>query len=215
MKRSAFFIVLGSLSLSWSSLHGQDADEVLSHLQKKYDSVRDLSASFTQTVRFGVMRSTQTFSGKLWMKKDNKYRIEMDQQTIVTDGRTVWTYSELNRQAFVDSFRDDPKTITPERLLATAPTNYLASLIGREEIGGVETIVLKLVPKDTKSFMKSMKLWVDPSTWLMTKVEVLDASENLTTYIAKGVTINAGLDDAMFHFTPPAGVDVIDLRSSQ
>lgn len=216
MKRHILFICVGGLlSLRCGMLYGQDVDEVLSRLQRKYESLRDLSASFTQVVRFGVMQSTQTFGGKLWMKKNNKYRIEMDQQTIVTDGQTVWTYSELNRQVFIDTFRDDPKSITPERLLATAPKNYFASLIGKEQLDGVETIVLKLVPKDSKSSMKSMKLWIDPSSWLMTKVEVLDASETLTTYGAKDVKINAGIDDGLFRFTPPPGVDVIDLRTSQ
>jgi outer membrane lipoprotein-sorting protein len=50
-----------------SLLHaGDDVNSILSNLQKKYDSIRDVSVSFTQNVRFGVTKSEQTFDGKLF-----------------------------------------------------------------------------------------------------------------------------------------------------
>lgn len=192
----------------------QDVDEVLSHLQKKYASLRDLYAAFTQTVRFGVTGATQSFEGKVWMKKGNRYRIEMENRTIVTDGASVWTYSDLNRQVFIDVFRDDPKAITPDRMLTDIPKNYVATLLERETIDGTKTHVLKLSPRDTRSLVKSMKVWVDPSEWLMVKVEVLDVSGNLTTYRIREVAFNGGLSDRIFHFDIPPDVEVIDLRPS-
>lgn len=211
MKILRFFILFVTVGVTYA----QDAEDVLHKLQRTYESMRDLSASFTQTVRFGVTQSTQTFAGKLWMKKGNKYRIEMEQQTIVTDGRSVWTYSELNRQVFIDKFVDDPKAITPERLLATVPKNYLANIVAKEQFDGVETMVLKLIPKDSKSSIKSMKVWVNPSEWLMPKVEVIDAADNMTTYVTKDIKINNGIDDKLFHFEAPPETEIIDLRATQ
>lgn len=190
----------------------QDVDNVLARLQRKYESIRDLQASFTQTVRFGVTQATQTFQGKMWIKKGNRYRIEMEQQTIVTDGVSVWTYSDLNRQVFIDVFREDPRAITPDRVLIDVPKNYFAAIIGKEKVDGTETLVLKLTPKDKKSLVKSMKVWVNPSEWLMVKVEVLDVSDNLTTYITKEIKINSGFSDRMFQFEIPTEAEVIDLR---
>jgi chaperone LolA len=194
--------------------HAQDVDEVLSRLQKKYASVRDLTASFAQTVRFGVTQTTQSFDGKIWIKKGNKYRIEMEQRTIVTDGASVWTYSDINRQVFVDVFRDDPKALTPDRILTDVPRNYFATLLDKEKVNGTESYVLKLTPKDTKSLVKSLKVWAHPSEWIMVKVEVLDVSDNLTTYVTHEVKVNSGLSDQMFRFDAPPGVEVIDLRPS-
>lgn len=195
-------------------VRSQDVDEVLSRLQKKYTSVRDLYATFTQTVRFGVTGATQSFEGKMWMKKGNKYRIEMENRTIVTDAVSVWTYSDLNRQVFIDVFRDDPKAITPDRVLTDVPKNYLATLLDKETVDGIETIVLKLTPKDTKSLVKSMKVWIDPAHWLMVKVEVLDVGDNLTAYRVSEIKLNSGLSDRLFRFDIPPDVDVIDLRPS-
>jgi chaperone LolA len=192
----------------------QAVDEVLSRVQKKYASLRDLYAAFTQTVRFGVTGVVQSFEGKIWMKKGNKYRIELEDRTIVTDGASVWTYSDLNRQAFIDVFRDDPKAVTPDRMLTDIPKNYDAMLLERETIEGTRTHVLKLTPRETGSLVKSLKVWVDPSEWLMVKIEVLDVSDNLTTYRIREVAFNSGLSDRMFHFDIPPDVEVIDLRPS-
>jgi outer membrane lipoprotein-sorting protein len=148
------------------------------------------------------------------MKKGNKYRIELEDRTIVTDGASVWTYSDLNRQAFIDVFRDDPKAVTPDRMLTDIPKNYDAMLLERETIEGTRTHVLKLTPRETGSLVKSLKVWVDPSEWLMVKIEVLDVSDNLTTYRIREVAFNSGLSDRMFHFDIPPDVEVIDLRPS-
>lgn len=192
----------------------QDVEDVLTKLQRKYESMRDLYASFTQVVRFGVTQSTQTFNGKLWMKRKNKYRIELDQQTIVTDGKSVWTYSEINRQVLIDTFKDDPKAATPDRMLANAPRDYISTIIGQEEVDGVETLVLKLLPRERKSLTQFMKVWVDPAEWLMMKVEILDVSDNRTTYTAKDIKVNDGVSDQFFRFVIPPDVEVLDLRSS-
>lgn len=212
--RSVWCRVIALLLFQSAIVQCQDVEDVLERLQKKYESIRDLYASFTQVVRFGVTQSTQTFSGKLWMEKGNKVRIELDQQTIVTDGKSVWTYSELNRQVLIDRFRDDPKALTPDKVLVNVPKEYFSTIIGKDRIDETETLILKLVPKDRKSLIKSMKVWVNTAEWLMVKVEVLDVSDNQTTYITKDLKMNAGISNQLFHFDVPPDVEVVDLRSS-
>lgn len=192
----------------------QDVSEILVRLQERYESINDAYVSFAQIVKFGVTQSKQSFSGKLWMKKGSKYRIETEQQTIVTDGKTVWTYSDLNKQVFVDAFRDDPKTLTPDKVLIAAPRSYSAAIISREKVGDRETIVLKLIPKDKKSTIKTLKAWVDPAEWLIRKAEILDVGDNVTTYVVDDVRINGGIKDEVFQFDVPPDAEVIDLRTS-
>jgi outer membrane lipoprotein-sorting protein len=59
-----------------------------------------------------------------------------------------------------------------------------------------------------------MKIWVNPSDWLMAKVETLDVSDNVTTYVTKETKVNSGLSDTLFRFETPPGVETVDLRSS-
>ena len=215
MNRLFFFAAISLILGDSFRVEAQDVDVVLSRLQRKYESTRDLYASFTQIVRFGVTQNTQTFAGKMWMKKGNRYRIEMEQQTIVTDGKSVWTYSELNKQVLIDKFQEDPNSFTPDRVLTNVPQNFFAIIIGNEKVDNVELLVLKLTPKERNSLTKSMKVWVNSSDWVIGKVEVLDVSDNLTTYRFKDLRINEGFSDRLFHFETPPGAEVVDLRTSQ
>ena len=189
-----------------------DASDILTKIREKYDSIHDASLTFKRHVVFGVTQSQQDFSGTLLMKKKNKYRIELEDQTIVTDGATAWTYSRLNNQVFIDRYKEDPISFTPDRMLVNAPENYAATLLGKEKLGERETSVLKLVPKNDTSNVKWMKLWVDRKDWLMRKIQLLDIADNQTTYELGEMKLNAGIPDSLFRFEPPTGVDVIDVR---
>lgn len=189
-----------------------DAESIVSALQKKYDDVKDISISFVQNVQFAVTQNTQTFSGTLVMKKGNKYRIEMEQQTIVTDGTTVWTFNKANNQVFVDKYKNDPQSFSPDKILTNLSDNYTAEILGKEKHGDHDLTILKLLPKKSRMNIKWMKVWVDTDSWTMKKIQVFDASENLWTYDVNDVRMDTGVADTQFHFDAPAGVDVIDLR---
>ena len=115
---------------------GDDAERTISKLQHKYDSIRDFSVVFRQDVQFGVTKAEQSFTGKLFMKKGNRYRIEMDQQTIVTDGKSVWSYNKPNNQVLIDKFKEDPNSFSPDKVLVNVPNNYSSMVIGTETIDG-------------------------------------------------------------------------------
>src|SRR5512142_548916 len=74
----------------------ETAQDILNQVKKKYDTIRDAQISFTQAVKFPLAHVEQKASGTLVMKKENRYKVEMEGQTIVTDGTTVWSYSKAN-----------------------------------------------------------------------------------------------------------------------
>lgn len=196
-------------SMAWA---GDDPESILTNLQKRYDKIRDASLAFTQNVRFGVTNSEQTFKGTLVMKKGNKYRIELEDQTIVTDGRSVWSYSASTHQVIIDKYREDPKSFSPDKILVNVPRQYTAAIVGTEKIDKTDMTILKLVPKDQSSNCKWLKVWVDTDEWLMKRVQVLDISDNLTTYDVESLATNKDPDDVLFRFDTPPGAEVIDSR---
>ncbi len=202
-----YIILFSSLMLA-----DNDADAVIEKLQKKYDGIRDASVTFTQHVKFGVTQSEQSFAGKLLMKKGNKYRIELEDQTIVTNGTSVWSYSKINKQVLIDKYKEDPASFSPDKVLVNVPNNYSAVMLGKEKIRDRETNILKLIPKSAKSNIQWMKVWVDDDEMLMRQIQYLDVSDNLTTYGIMAIKLNNSLKDDEFEFRIPKDVEVIDLR---
>lgn len=208
-------VIVAAMALSYAvvSLGGSvTAQEVLEKMKKKYDSMDDVQLRFSQRLKFSIAKMEQSRSGLLLVKKENKYRVEFDDQTIVTDGETVWSFSLSNNRVLIDRFKMNESSLSPDKILAGAPKDYSAVLLDNEKMGGKDVVVLKLVPKNENASVKTMKLWVDEGTWLTKKVELVDVGGNETTYVVEDFKTNLGLPDSRFTYQIPQGVEVVDLR---
>jgi outer membrane lipoprotein carrier protein len=207
--------VLGAALLALAAgrmFAGDTAQDILKKVRDKYDSVADAEIKFQQRVRMPVGKLEQTTAGTLLTKKGNKYRVELEQQTIVTDGVTVWSYSAAQQQVLVDRFEQDERSLSPDRILSGEAADLAPALIGRERLGKTETVVLKLTPRDETVLLKWLKLWVSESDWLVRKAELVDLNGKETVYQVLDIKVNVGIPDAQFTFVAPAGVEVVDLR---
>ena len=146
------------------------------------------------------------------MKKPNKYRIESEHQTLVTDGATVWAYSPVNNQVVVDKHKENRNSISPEQFVLNLPANYYTTILASEKGKEATQLTLKLVPKDDRSFVRSVKVWVEDGNWTIRKVSITDVNDTETTYTIKDLKLNTNVNDKLFTFNPPSGTEVVDLR---
>jgi outer membrane lipoprotein carrier protein len=189
--------------------YAQDAQEIIKNVQSKYNSIKDAQATFSQSVRYSS-GSNQSSSGTIYIQKGDKYRIESKNEVIVTDGVTSWSYSKKKRQVVIDNYKNDGNTFSPNKFLFNYPENFYSDFDGTETVSGSECYLLKLSPRH-KGSVKSAKIWVDKEESLIRKITI-NSSESSTTYILKKITLDAGLSSSKFTFSPPEGVEVIDLR---
>ena len=186
--------------------------QVTEQLNHRYEMIDDAVVHFEQHVKFGYSNIDQNFSGTLKMKKIKHYRIESELQTIVTDGTTVWVYSTANNQVIVDNYKENSNSISPEQFMLNLPANYYASLLGVEKQSAGYVVLLKLVPKDDRSFVKSVKISVEENSWMLRKIVILDINDTETTYTVKDIKLNTNIKEKTFTFETPIGAEVVDLR---
>jgi len=185
------------------------AQDIIQNVQNTYKDIDDAKASFSQTVKYNGSKS-QTSSGTLYIKKENKYRIETSSQILVTDGTTSWSYSPGKKQVVIDNYKETGNTFSPNKYLFQYPENFYSDLSGTETMGGKDVYVLKLKPREG-GIVKSASLWVGKDDWLIKKIYI-QTEESTTTFNVKNIQINPGLSNSKFTFTPPEGVEVIDMR---
>ncbi|RPI16259.1 MAG: outer membrane lipoprotein carrier protein LolA [Ignavibacteriae bacterium] len=210
MKKTAIFILF--ICILIPNIYSQDnitAQEIIQNVQNVYKDISDAKASFTQTVKYGKSKA-QSSSGTLYIKKDNKYRIETGSQTIVTDGSTSWSYSPSKKQVVIDNYKETGNTFSPNKYLFQYPENFYSDLEGNENMSGKEMYVLKLRPREG-GYVKSAKLWVDKAEWIIKKIQIV-TDESTTTYNVKNVQLNVGISNSKFTFSPPEGTEIIDMR---
>lgn len=206
-------VIVLAFGLTGGALAQQlDVRDVTEKIQRRYETIEDATARFSQQVKFGYSKIEQNFSGTLVMKKPNRYRIESEHQTLVTDGTTVWSYSPMNKQVIVDRYKENQNSLSPEHFLLNLPSNYYSSILGKESAEGSSLVVLRLLPKDDQSFVKSMKVWVEEGTWVVRKVELVDVNDTQTVYTVQDVKLNTNVKESAFVFSPPSGTEIVDLR---
>ncbi len=209
-------VLLPMLSAGYDTeLIGIAAQEIIQKVQEKYKAIDDAIVKFTQTVKYPLSQIEQTFQGTMYIKKPTKYRIETEQQTLVTDGATSWAYSPRDKQVVIDTYKEEKGSVSPDKLLLTYPEDFYSALVEEGKVNDVRTYVLKLTPKQDDSFIKAMKVWIDEDDWIIRKVEMSDVNDTKMTYMVKSVLINKGIADAQFEFKVPVGTQTIDLRSTQ
>ncbi len=201
----ALFFLLESIS-------AQTGKELVERLKNRYAGINDVVIKFEQTVRYGVSKFEQSFSGTLYFKKKNKYRIETEQQTIVTDGTTSWLYSKVNKQVIIDNFKEDRGSVSPDKFLLSISDEYIPVILKVEQGNRGKVYVLKLTPKSEDTTIESAKIWVSDSDLQIIRVEIIDVNGTVTTYSVKSIKINSGIDDGIFKFSIPSDVKVVDLR---
>lgn len=207
----AKFLIL-AIFLANSSVFSQDditAQEVIQNVQNAYKDITDAKASFSQTVKYNKSKS-QSSSGTLYIKKENKYRIETGSQTIVTDGSTSWSYTPSKKQVVIDYYKETGNSFSPNKYLFQYPENFYSDLTGTEKLNGKDVYVLSLKPRES-GYVKSAKLWVGKDDWIIKKIYIL-TDESSSTYSIKNIQTNIGVSNSKFTFTPPEGVEVIDMR---
>jgi len=204
-----YTLIAFALMLGIQNSYSQTAQEIIKKTQDKYESISDAKATFSQSYK-GSSGKSQSASGTIYIKKANKYRIETGGQVIITDGTTSWTYSPKKKQVVIDNYKDDGSTFSPNKFLFKYPENFYSDLDGEDKVGTVDCYVLKLSPRSAGN-IKSAKIWIDKNDYIIKKISV-NSKEGSNTYTLKDVNLDAGVASSKFTFSPPADVEVIDMR---
>lgn len=212
MKTLCSFLILAFFYVFADNLKAQDeltAQEIIQKVQDTYRDISDVKASFSQSIKYSKGK-TQSSSGTLYIKKENKYRIETGAQTIVTDGSTSWSYNANKKQVIIDYYKESSNTFSPNKYLFQYPENFYSDLEGSDKLSGKDVYILKLRPREG-GYVNSAKLWVDKNEWVIRKITVV-TDESTSTYTLRNIQLNAGISNSKFTFTPPEGTEVIDMR---
>ena len=204
-------LTLSFLLLQWSD--ARDIKDIIKKIQKKYDDIENFEATFEKIETFRLTGSQNITRGKLYVKDGKKYHFETEDQIIISDGKTVWTYNRLNNQVLIDHVRKNSGALLPRDILFKFPKTHYATLLGEEKQNGHKFYIVKLEPKEeTQSYFRSIKIWVDDDNWQIVKIKITDLNGNETIFKLSQIDTKHKLSDHLFTFKPTPEMDVVDMR---
>ena len=207
-----FTLMMLPIPLLAPSAESITAGEILHKVEERYESLTDFRTAFQQALYMDEADTVGYLaSGTLWVKKPVQFRLELEHQTTVSDGKTLWTYVPSNNQVLVDAADTTGGSMRPDQLFLTYFQDAEATLCGSEQVAGLDCYHLRLQPAE-ETAVASLQVWVDKDSWLARRLTFTDQGGLITHYRFTEMQINPGLADSLFVFQVPDTVEVIDMR---
>jgi outer membrane lipoprotein carrier protein len=187
-----------------------DAEKIFGNVEKRLKKLKTVSFSFNQVFYQKVADRYIKRPGKLWLKEPHLIRLEGPAQQVVTDGRTVWMYVPRNKQVTVSTFIQGEGGFQTPWSLFEDSKNKNAEYLGSEELNGEMCDILLLESAIQGGI--PVKVWIERKRDI--PLRTLEERENGDTveYVLSDIVLNEKIDDEMFVFVAPEGVETIDLR---
>jgi outer membrane lipoprotein carrier protein len=187
---------------------GPTAEELARRITARHRTVRDLTARFIQTYRSGLVGREIVESGTLSLKRPGRMRWEYrepERKTFVSDGQKYYFYIPADRQVVV---RDQASDRSVTTLLLTGQSDILAEFNVALEAPLHGRPRLRLTPRRADAEVEELVLEVDERDRIRA-IQVRDAQGSESRFQFEGMRENVGLEDGLFRFEMPKGVEVV------
>ena len=195
------------------NVSGLSLDDIIKKVESRY-AVSGFSAFFFQASTIKAMEITDSASGKAFFKRPDKMRWEYetpDRQTIITNGHTLWIYRPEDNQVMVGkapSFFEDGKGFSFLSDMESVKKKFNILLEDKDED---DTHVLKLLPKEKTFDVSVIYLFVSTKTFEVVKIVTYNSYEDETRIEFKDIVFKQKLDESLFNFNIPQGIEVLHL----
>ena len=233
MKRLPFFFALISLcciagvyrarasqaAASWT------IDGVLAMMDRSAQDFHTLTADMEHTKYTAVVKDASTETGHIFVRRDEKMRIEIlqpDSRTILRTGDSLFVFNpKINRVEEYDlgknrSLVDQYVLLGFGSRIDNLKKGYLVALVGEEELDHKKTVVLELTPKaeQVRSQIIKIHMWIDEASWMPVQQKFFEAGTgDYFQFHYMNELKNLKIPDAKFKQDWPKGVSRVKPRA--
>jgi len=184
------------------------AGEAQMRLERFLDGLERMRATFVQSLIDAEEKILEESEGVIFLERPGRFRAEYHkpyEQLYVADGERVWMYDPDLLQVTV---RPQTEALggTPAMLLSVAEP--LSDAFSMKELGYREGYHwLELKPREKSANFEYIRVAMEGDT--VRAMEMVDPFAQRTRIYFTRVERDPVLEAELFHFVPPAGVDVV------
>ena len=207
----SFFIISG---FSGQTLAGED--NLLQLIQTQYHSILSFSGHFRQTsFRANSESAPRKAEGEVYYKRPGKMRWlyeAPDEQLLVTNGETLWLYDTLLENVTIQKLEKLTDGTALSFLLGLGDLNedFKRRKISKSLLKNQQGLIVELVPIKETANLAFIQLEVDPETYNLRTIALMDQQGNYRTIAFESMSYNLELEDKFFEFEVSAEMEVIE-----
>jgi len=150
------------------------AKTILDKIKTRFESFTSVSADFSLEIEIPQM-DAEVQKGKLWQAGD-KYRAELNNRSIISDGETVWVYLGNNKEVQINCASDfgGEGLMSPKDILSVYEKDeyiYYLSNEFRENNKVIQQIEFKPADRDNSEYSK-LRLTIDKKTQDVVRMKI-------------------------------------------
>ena len=211
-KTLLFLLVLVSASFSQTPKTA-DINATAQAIDDHYNRLKSFKASFAEIYQGGGINRNE--SGVLWLKKPGRMRWEYRQpreKLFLTDSQTAYFYVPGDHQARKTALKRLDDIRSPLRYLL-GKTKLQKELDGLSFAPDVEplnvgNVVLRGIPKTMRDRVAELLIEVTPQHEIV-RILIREVDGTSTDFRFSEIEENVPVQDGLFRFTPPPGVEVL------
>ena len=171
-------------------------------VQSKFNSLNNFQSDFVQ-----MSNNKVGLKGKFYFSKENNYRIELQNNIIISNGTTIWNFDKKRNRVVISNVEDDPLSFSLREYIFNYPVkcNITERKINKNKI------VISLKPKSDEINFKEAKLFLSDN-YLINKIEVEDFNGSSFSFIFSNIKVDKNISPKLFQFVNNSDAKIIDLR---
>ena len=181
-------------------------ESVFASLRAKYSSMK------TVELEFQSVEPVSGMVGSLQAEKSGKYVLTLSDRKIICDNRTIWNIIPNRKMVSISSVKNKPTT-SIDIILFTFLYSYQPISIKEYSVGKSNLLALELHPKGQSAAMgiKKLRVFLKKGSTNLERISADDGNQDMVWDIKK-LNINSKLQPGLFSYSPPVGIEVIDMR---
>jgi outer membrane lipoprotein carrier protein len=192
-------------------------EELIAKAQERYEKSEDLKARFIQESTIKAMNKTDREEGILYVKNPKRMLWNYSKpkaKKLIINPKRAWLYIPDDRVVYIQEAENIYKSKLAVKFLSgigKLGEDFHIRYAKPDAVDGKGNYLLTLVPKVSDMGIDTLHLAIDRDNFQVIQCSFMDLYGNITRIRLTDIKINNNLSDKLFHFKPPAGVEVFNM----
>jgi len=210
-----FLIALIAISLTTFAQSDPAAKKILDQMKSDFDGHQSTTIDFQLIIEIPE-QAEEKQNGSI-IQSDEKYQINLDQQSIYCDGTSVWIHLKENKEVQISDYdgEDSGELMSPKDIMKIYESGeYNYALMNELKEGGKSVKQIEFTPIDKDSEYFKMRMTIDSKSNQLKRVKVFAKDGSRFTMKVNSISYDKVYDASTFTFdaSKHPGVHVEDLR---
>jgi outer membrane lipoprotein carrier protein len=217
LKTAIILICLLFFALRTSFADILPLNELIAKTQERYEKTQDLKAQFIQEVTIKAMNKTEREEGVVYVKNPRRMLWVYSKpkaKKLIINPKKAWLYIPEDRAAYVQDTENIYRSKLAVKFLSgigKLSEDFHVGFSKPDTVDKNGDYLLTLVPKVSDTGVDKLYLTIDKEDFQIIQCSFTDLYGNITRIRLADIRINNNLDDKLFNFKPPSGVEVFNM----